>query len=136
MSTAEIFSLSRSNLNPFLFSEVGIEASGQSLSVVSLLARQGEDPWREAARLAAMPVEAAVECLGLAIAMMPGSNWSFPAATVIAGRLIATLPAKMTGGAAFGPDRHVGWFTQPWITVAAGLAVMLGFLAVRSWLAF
>jgi hypothetical protein len=43
--------------------------------------------------------------------------------------------AKVTGGAAFGPDRHVGWFTQPWITVAVGLALMLGFLAFRSWLA-
>lgn len=136
MSAAEIFSLSGSNLNPFLFSEVGIEVSGQRLSVVSLLARQGEDPWREAERLAAMPVEAAVECLGRAIAMMPGSNWSLPAATVIAGRLIAILPAKVTAGATFGPDRHGGWFTQPWITIAVGLALMLGFLAFRSWLAF
>ena len=110
MSAADISSLSRSNLNQFLFSEVGIEASGLSLSVVSLLARRGEDPWREAARLAAMPVEAAVECLGRAIAGMPATPWPLPAATAIAGRLVARLPAKPSVAAALAPaGRNPAW---------------------------
>jgi hypothetical protein len=117
MSSDDIFSLRRSGLNPFLFSEVGVEAGGQALSVVSLLARQGKDPWQEAARLAAMPVEAAIECLGRAIALMPASPWPLPAATAIAGRLVTALPARLGATAAPRPRRNAAWF------------------ALRSWLA-
>ncbi len=136
MSSNEMFALQTSRLNPFLFSEVGIEPSGQMLSVASLIARQGKDPWNEAARLAAMPAAAAIECLGRAIAMMPASPWPLPAATVIAGRLVAVLPAPGAGSTAFGPHRNVAGFTQQtWIAVVFALALMLGVMAMRSWLA-
>jgi hypothetical protein len=136
MSTNEIFALGGSKLNPFLFAEVGVEANGQQLSVVSLLAREGKDPWKEAARLAAMPIEAAVECLGRAIAVMPASPWSLPAATVIAGRLVAMLPAHAAVAAALRPAGGSARFTQrPWIAMAIGLALMLGAMALRSWFA-
>jgi hypothetical protein len=136
MSTNEIFALGGSKLNPFLFSEVGVEANGQQLSVVSLLAREGKDPWQEAARLAAMPIEVAVECLGRAIAVMPGSPWPLPAATVIAGRLVAMLPAQAAVAAALRPAGNAAWFAQrPWIALAIGLTLMVGAMALRSWFA-
>jgi hypothetical protein len=136
MSTNEMFALSGSNLNPFLFSAVGVEANGQELSVVSLLARGGKDPWSEAARLAAMPIEAAVECLGRAIAVMPASPWSLPDATVIAGRLIAMLPARATVAAALRPGQNSTWLAQrSWLAMAIGLAFMLAAMVVRSWFA-
>lgn len=40
--------LQRSGLNDFLFVEIGMEPNGMTLSVVSVFARQGSDPWREA----------------------------------------------------------------------------------------
>jgi hypothetical protein len=133
MSTADIFSLSGSNLNPFLFSEVGIEANGQRLSVVSLLARQGEDPWREAARLATMPVEAAVERLGRAIAAVPASPWPLPAATAIAGRLVAKLPPRLSAAAAFAPGGNAARLApRAWIVAAIGLAVVVAVTVLRS----
>jgi hypothetical protein len=137
MPANEIFALSGSTLNPFLFSEVGIEANGQELSVVSLLARDGKDPWSEAARLAAMPIGAAVECLGRAIAVMPASPWSLPAATAIAGRLIALLPARPTVAAALrpGPGQNPAWWAQrSSVAMALGVAFVLGVMIVRSWL--
>jgi hypothetical protein len=45
---SEIFSLEHSDLNGFLFSAIGREPSGVTLSVVSFLARLDVDPWREA----------------------------------------------------------------------------------------
>jgi hypothetical protein len=88
-------SLPRSELNGFLFADVGIEPSGMPLSVLSTLARLGMDPWQEAARLAKLPRSAAVEALARLIAGMPASLWPLPDATAIAARLVALLP---TGG--------------------------------------
>lgn len=123
-------------MNRFLFAEVGVEANGQQLSVVSLLAREGKDPWKEAARLAAMPIEAAVECLGRAIAVMPASPWSLPAATVIAGRLVAMLPAQAAVAAALRPAGDSAWSTQrTWIVATIGLTLLLGAMVLRSWFA-
>ena len=96
MSSGTIFDLGRSNLNPFLYSEIGVDEGGAELSVVSLLARSGRDPWDEAAALARMPASAAVEALAFLISTVPGSVWPLPAATVIARRLIGALPSRAT----------------------------------------
>ena len=52
MVTPDVTALQRSDLNQFLFADVGMEANGMTLSVMSMLARQGSDPWGEAGRLA------------------------------------------------------------------------------------
>jgi hypothetical protein len=65
-----------------------------TLSVLSVLARLGMDPWQEAARLAQMPRTAAVEGLARIIAAMPSGLWSLPDATAIAARLVALLPSR------------------------------------------
>ena len=72
MADNDAYALQRSDLNGFLFAEVGVEASGMRLSVLSTLARLGVDPWQEAGRLAKLPRAAAVDGLARMIAAMPG----------------------------------------------------------------
>jgi hypothetical protein len=81
-------------LNEFLFAPVGTEANGMTLSVVSVFARLGNDPWLEAGRLARLPKPEATESLARIIASMPTSIWPLQAATTIATRLIALLPTQ------------------------------------------
>lgn len=94
MASSDAFALRRSGLNEFLFAPVGTEANGMTLSVVSLLARQGSDPWQEAGRLAGLPKAEATESLARMIASLPASVWPQQAATTIAARLIALLPKQ------------------------------------------
>ncbi len=92
MATSDAFALARSGLNEFLFAPVGTEANGMTLSVVSVFARLGNDPWLEAGKLARLPKLEATESLGRIIASMPTSVWPLQAATAIAARLVALLP--------------------------------------------
>ncbi len=92
MGRQDAFALDRSNLNGFLFADIGVEGSGMPLSVISALAREGLDPWQEAGRLAGLPRAAATEGLARLIAGMPASLWPLRDSTVIADRLIALLP--------------------------------------------
>jgi hypothetical protein len=94
MSSSDAFALRQSGLNEFLFAPVGTEANGMTLSLVSVFARLGDDPWREAGRLAGLPTPEAVASLAQTIAGMPTSLWPLPAATTIAARLIALLPKR------------------------------------------
>lgn len=94
MATSDVTALQHSDLNEFLFADVGTEASGMMLSVVSLFARQGSDPWREADRLAKLPKAVATDSLARTITAMPQGRWNPPDATEIAARLIGLLPAR------------------------------------------
>jgi hypothetical protein len=99
MASSDAFALRRSGLNEFLYAPVGTEANGMTLSVVSLLARLGSDPWLEAGRLAALPQSEATESLAHSIVSMPTSRWSLPSATVIAAGLITLLPTDVRSSA-------------------------------------
>jgi hypothetical protein len=94
VATSDVTALQRSDLNEFLFADVGTEHSGMMLSVVSLFARQGSDPWREADRLAELPKSVAADSLARSIAEMPQGRWNLPDAAVIAARLIGLLPKR------------------------------------------
>jgi hypothetical protein len=96
-------------LNEFLFADVGTEASGMVLSVVSLFARQGNDPWREAGRLAELPKAAATDSLAHDIAEMPHGRWNLPDSAVIAARLIGLLPARPARAESRLPMRPAEW---------------------------
>jgi hypothetical protein len=91
---SNISALQQSDLNPFLFADVGTEASGMMLSVVSLFARQGNDPWREAGRLADLSKDKAADSLAHDIAEMPHGPWKLPDAAMIAARLVGLLPVR------------------------------------------
>ena len=94
MPSTDAFALRRSGLGEFLFAAVGTEANGMTLSLVSVFARLGNDPWQEAGRLADLPKSEAIEHLARIIAGMPTSVWPLPAATAIATSLIALLPTQ------------------------------------------
>jgi hypothetical protein len=98
VQNTDVYALQRSELNGFLFADVGTEANGMTLSVLSALSRLGMDPWAEAARLARLPRNSAVDGLARLIAGMPGSLWPMADATPIAARLVALLPSG--GGSA------------------------------------
>jgi hypothetical protein len=94
VSSSDAFALRQSGLNEFLFAPVGTEANGMTLSLVSVFARLGNDPWLEAGRLARLPRSEAIESLARVIAGMPTSIWPLPAATVLAARLVTLLPTQ------------------------------------------
>jgi hypothetical protein len=81
-----------SEFDAFLFSAIGDDRNGMPLSVVSLMARRDLDPWQEAARLAAMPADAATRRLDSLIRALPDQPLTLPDSGTIAIRLIALLP--------------------------------------------
>jgi hypothetical protein len=94
MTTRDAGVLQRSDLNAFLFADVGVEANGMVLSVLSTLARRGVDPWQEAGRLAKLPRAAAIDGLARIIAGMPASPWSIQNGMAIASQLVLLLPPR------------------------------------------
>src|ERR1700691_5268465 len=80
------------DLDDFLFAAIREDKSGIPLSVVSALARLDVDPWEEAAKLAAMPDEAATQRLSALIASLPMESATDPERRTIAARLVALLP--------------------------------------------
>jgi hypothetical protein len=94
MTQTDLFALKNSGLEPFLFAVVGDEQNGASLTVLSLLARLGFDPWVEAARWVTLPRNAAIACLAGSIARMPLPPNALAEAQAIATRLVLLLPAN------------------------------------------
>lgn len=94
MPSTDAFALRQSGFDEFLLAPVGTEANGMALTLLSMFARAGNDPWLEAGRLAGMPVSEATENLARSIANMPSSVWPLQVATAIATRLIALLPTR------------------------------------------
>jgi hypothetical protein len=97
VASTDTTALQRSDLNQFLFAEIGMEANGMNLSVLSAFARGGSDPWSEANRLAILPRSDAIDSLATMIANMPRSVWKLPDAGAIAARLVGLLPARTAG---------------------------------------
>jgi hypothetical protein len=95
------FSLLNARFDDFLFASIGEEASGMPLSVASVLARLGTDPWIEAGRLARLPQAKAMEALAAMIAQVPMPSWQPSEVPGIVARLIPLLP----GAAAVPPQR-------------------------------
>jgi hypothetical protein len=130
MGNSDVFSLQHSGLNEFLFAPVGTEPNGTSLSLLTVFARLGADPWGEAGRLAKLPKRDAIDSLATTIAEMPRSAWSLPDATTIATRLVALLPSRGTSGASSGdaPARAakgVRDLQSIWVGIAAAAGVLL-----------
>lgn len=95
MSNSDAFALRRSGLDEFLFASVGTEASGLTLSLLSVFARRGDDPLKEAGKLVGLPRGAAIESVAQTIVRMPRSVWTVLDATAIATRLVALLPTRL-----------------------------------------
>jgi hypothetical protein len=81
-----------SAFNDFLFAPITDDQHGMPLSVLSALARLNFDPWQEAAGLALLPREAAIQRLTGLIAALPGGTPAHPGPTANAAGLIGLLP--------------------------------------------
>lgn len=80
------------DLDGFLYAQVGDDQHGGQLSVISALARVGVDPWEEAASLARLPVDGAVEALSALLARLPTGTGQPLDPVPVAQRLVALLP--------------------------------------------
>jgi hypothetical protein len=79
---------------PFLHNAVGEDTRGASVTVLSMLARLGVDPWQEAAELAALPAAAARQRLGMLVARFADVPSAGPARVELVSRLLSFLPRK------------------------------------------
>src|SRR6185312_2515277 len=77
----------------FLLSNVGIQPNGMPLTVLSLLARMGVDPWSEAEHLSTLSNESAVSWMEMAINRSPPYSWKQSDVTALASHLVDRLPA-------------------------------------------
>jgi hypothetical protein len=129
VAAPDVTTLQRSDLNPFLFADIGTEANGMTLSVLSVIARRGADPWTEAGRLAGLPKAEATDSLARMIVNMPNSLWALPDAVAIAVRLIGMLPARPSLGI-----RQVArrWPTNQIVLVTACIALVIAFIVMLA----
>jgi hypothetical protein len=74
----------------FLFARINADSEEAPLSMLSVLARLGLDPWEEAAKLAQLPHASAVQRLVSLIAAIPSA---YPDAGTVSNRLIGLLPS-------------------------------------------
>jgi hypothetical protein len=112
MAYPDAFALRTSPFNTFLFSEVGLELNGSALTVLSLLARLGEDPWSQALNWARLPRPAIIDDLADCIRQMPLCPEALLDARITASRLILLLPVQ-AGSVARGNRDLTGALTIP-----------------------
>lgn len=67
------------------------------ISVLSLMARVGVDPWQEAARLAALPRQIAARRLTSLLYALPARQATLADPGIIAANLLALLPSQKAG---------------------------------------
>lgn len=101
------FTLGHSEFNEFLYSVVGEEKTGVRLTVLSALARMGLDPWREAARLSALPKEAATQALATIVQTLPEGDWKASDSWAIADRLVRSLPNRGSAAAGSPQEKYI-----------------------------
>lgn len=94
MAYPDAFALKNSPVNPFLFSEVGLELNGSALTVLSTLARLDEDPWSQALSWTRLARPAIIDHLADRIRQMPLCPQALLDARITASRLILLLPAQ------------------------------------------
>lgn len=132
----DTLALQHSSLNAFLFADVGVEANGMALSLLSVLARFDLDPWQEASRLADLSRTQSIEALAELISM--SITCCSPAEAVpIATRLVALLPRRAGAAGIVRPDplRQPGsgiglaFANAGWFGVLALLAALFAGLA-------
>jgi hypothetical protein len=123
VTSTDAFVLKNSNLNPFLFADVGTETNGSALTMLSVLARLGQDPWVEAARWTTLPKAAAIDCMARSINKMPLDPAALAERRATAARLILLLPGQIqtpgqTIRAAVTASSMPGWIPVAFLCVS------------------
>ncbi len=131
MVKADVFALKNSGLEAFLLAEVGTEWNGSGLTILSLLARLGKDPWAEAASWSKMPPALRIDRLADSIGQMPLRPDALRDARVTAARLVQLLPGQSTPAA---PPAHPFWsrIWQPLIILYCALAFGMAVTAMLA----
>jgi len=96
----------RKDFDEFLFTAVANDANGMPVTLLTVLARLGVDPWEEAADLANLSREPAMQRLASRLEAMPNGPASAEDTVNIATRLIALLhraPARKASAPAPAP---------------------------------
>ncbi|PWC41116.1 hypothetical protein [Azospirillum sp. TSO22-1] len=128
------YTLHQSDLNEFLSAPLWEEKNGTPLSVLSALARLDIDPWAEAARLAALPRDAAASALAIILRRLPAQQSGTPDAGTVADRLVTLLPE---GGSAMSFDGNArqppGMGTTSLWVVLALVAILFVWTIKRLW---
>ena len=88
------FALKNSGLDAFLYADVGTELNGSTLTILSVLARLGKDPWEKAVGWVTLPRAAAIDDLSQSIAQMPLAPSVLATSRDIAARALQLLPGK------------------------------------------
>jgi hypothetical protein len=132
MPDSDAFALKNSGLNEFLFAEVGTEANGSPLTILSVLACLGRDPWAEAAGWSKLPKASIVDCLADSISQMPLHPQALVEARVTAARLVLLLPtqAQSFQHSASTPtekSRVPNWVPIAVLAVALGVGIAVKF---------
>jgi len=131
MSNTDVYALKNLGLNAFLHSEVGDELNGSPLTILSVLARLGKDPWAEAGKWAKLPKATIIDCLAGSISQMPLCPQALVEARTTAARLIRLLPSQAQSSREEGDAASRLPLSVPaWVP----LAVFCGVFAF--WLAF
>jgi hypothetical protein len=124
MATSNAFALKNSGLNEFLFAEVGTEANGSPLTILSVLARLGRDPWAEAARWTKLPQASIIDCLADCISQMPLLPQCLVEAHTTAARLILLLPRQAQPLREEKSEAKAKSVVPEWLPVVAFLAAL------------
>lgn len=90
----DVFALRNSGLEAFLHAEVGTEPNGSTLTVLSILARLGLDPWAEAAEWARLPKATVIDSLVQMMSQIPLRASALADSRAVAARLVLLLPSK------------------------------------------
>jgi hypothetical protein len=125
MPQSDAFALKNSGLNAFLFAEVGTEQNGSPLTILSILARLGKDPWAQAAEWARMPQAKMIESLTQSITQMPLCPSALANAGATAGRLGLLLPRQGATTAQTTSLPVIGTKLPKWLPLAIFCAVLI-----------
>ena len=115
----------------FLFARINEDSEATPLSVLSVLARVGVDPWEEAAKLARLERVSAAKRLVEFIAATPGAPTAYLSAKTVSDRLIDLLPSS--AGVMIQQERGVRASTKSRfvIVIAVILAILLIVISLR-----
>lgn len=94
MTPAVSTSFIDADFGDFLYAPIGCESNGMTLSVLSALARLNVDPWREAAKLSALPKDTAAKRLAILLPQLTAGGLAPKDCEPTAERLIQLLPCR------------------------------------------